>query len=59
MGALASEQVASIRSVRVTGDALEMDLTDGRSVAAPLAWYPRLLHGTSVERERWVLIGQG
>jgi len=25
----------------------------------PLAWYPRLLHGTPAERDRWRLIGRG
>jgi len=43
----------------VTGDTLTVELSDGRSIAAPLAWYPRLLHGTAEERGRWRLIGQG
>ena len=33
-------------SVSVTPDMLEVGLDDGRTVAAPLAWFPRLLHGT-------------
>ena len=49
------------RAVRVTAskDALAVDLTDGRTVIAPLAWYPRLLHGAPHERTRWRLIGAG
>ncbi|QEH34906.1 hypothetical protein OJF2_34510 [Aquisphaera giovannonii] len=43
----------------VTEDTLSVELSDGRSIAAPLAWYPRLLHGTPQERSRWRLIGQG
>jgi hypothetical protein len=45
--------------VTVTKDALAVDLADGRTVIAPLAWYPRLLHGTGEERRRWRLIGRG
>jgi hypothetical protein len=35
--------------VLVTEDSLVVDLADGRTVTAPLAWYPRLLHGTPKE----------
>jgi hypothetical protein len=45
--------------VFVTNDTLTVELSDGRSLAAPLAWFPRLLHGTPDERDRWRLIGQG
>lgn len=49
------------RAVRVgiAKDELRVDLSDGRTVIAPLAWYPRLLHGTDAERKRWRLIGRG
>ncbi len=43
----------------VTRDALAVDLADGRTVIAPLIWYPRLLHGNAAERARWRLIGKG
>ncbi|MDR3632689.1 MAG: DUF2442 domain-containing protein [Isosphaeraceae bacterium] len=46
-------------SVIVTDDTLTLELSDGRSVSAPLAWYPRLLHGAAQERSRCRLIGQG
>ena len=60
MNSSTSEPALS-RAVRVsvTKDALAVDLADGRTVIAPLAWYPRLLHGTSEERRRWRLIGRG
>jgi hypothetical protein len=45
--------------VVVTDDTLTVDLSDGRSVSAPLAWYPRLLYGSAAERQHWRLIGQG
>ena len=49
------------RAVRATisKDELTVDLSDGWAVIAPLAWYPRLLHGTDVERKQWKLIGAG
>lgn len=50
---------ATARDVRVSGDALTVELSDGRSVSVPLAWYPRLAHGRPAERRRWELIGDG
>ena len=50
---------AFAQSVRVTNDTLTMNLADGRSISVPLAWYPRLAHGTPVERTNWRLIGRG
>ena len=50
---------ALAQDVRVTEDALIVDLADGRTVSVPLAWYPRLAHGTSDERTQWRLIGRG
>ena len=45
--------------VVITEDALIVDLSDGRTISVPLAWYPRLWHGTPAERDNWRLIGQG
>ena len=60
MSSLASDiQIGRALRVAVTEDALAVDLADGRTVIAPLAWYPRLLHGTNEERKRWRLIGGG
>ena len=44
-------------SVTVTEDTFSVDLTDGRTISVPLAWYPRLLHGTQKERLKWRFIG--
>lgn len=46
-------------NVKVTDDTLIVDLSDGRSLSVPLAWYPRLLHGTPRERQNWRFIGDG
>lgn len=45
--------------VSITDDELIVQLEDGRTVAVPLVWYPRLLHGTKRERARWRVIGRG
>jgi hypothetical protein len=46
-------------AVRLTEDALVVDLADGRTVSLPLAWYPRLLQGSPEERAHHRLIGDG
>jgi Protein of unknown function (DUF2442) len=51
-GALASR-------VTVTEDTLSVELADGRTIAAPLAWYPRLAHASADERNTWRLIAGG
>ena len=52
-------RVAEALTVSVTDEALTVELADGRTLSVPLAWYPRLLHGTSEERRHWRLIGRG
>lgn len=47
------------QDVKVTRDSLKVELSDGRTISAPLTWYPRLLHATVEERENWRLIGRG
>jgi hypothetical protein len=36
----------SARSVRFDDNCMWVDLSDGRILAVPLAWFPRLLHAT-------------
>ena len=55
MSSLAAE--ARAQNVVVTEDTLSVDLNDGRTISVPLAWYPRLLHGTIEERGNWQFIG--
>ena len=45
--------------VSVTDDELIVDLTDGRRIIIPLAWYPRLLYACPSERHNWRLLGDG
>jgi hypothetical protein len=51
--------VVRAETVTITGDTITVELSDGRSISEPLAWYPRLLHGTLEERTNWRLIGGG
>ncbi len=48
-----------IKSVSCDDDRLTVDLMDGRSIAVPLAWYPRLFDATPAQRGRWELAGGG
>ncbi len=60
MNTLAIElRLAKAQNVKVTDDELVVELNDGRTIAVPLVWYPRLLHGTPEEREKWRLTGDG
>ncbi|MBI1786508.1 MAG: DUF2442 domain-containing protein [Acidobacteria bacterium] len=52
-----SEAIA--QSLRLRDDALAVHLADGRTITVPLAWFPRLAHGTPAERANWRLIGGG
>ena len=52
-GSIAASQVA------ITDDSLTVELSDGRTISVPLAWYPRLQHGTVEERGHRRPIGQG
>lgn len=46
-------------SVDVTDDSVCVELADGRSVSAPLVWFPRLLRAAPDVRKNWKLIGAG
>jgi len=48
-----------VNKVTVTDEKVIVDLADGRSLSVPLAWYPRLLHGSPEERHNWQLLGDG
>jgi Protein of unknown function (DUF2442) len=48
-----------IQQVAITEDSLTVELSDGRTVSVPLAWYPRLFHGNQKERKNWRLIANG
>lgn len=60
MNTLAVEiRIPEALNVTITDDTLSVDLSDGRSISAPIAWFPRLLHSSEEERNNWRLIGKG
>jgi len=52
-------EVPFAQEVTVTDETLGVELSDGRSIAVPLGWYPRLVHATASERSNWKLVGKG
>ena len=49
----------SARSVRFDDNSMWVDLSDGRVIAVPLAWFPRLLHASAQQRELVEFSSQG
>jgi hypothetical protein len=45
---------SSVKATRVhfDPDSMWVNLSDGRILAVPLAWFPRLLHATAEQREQ-------
>jgi len=50
---------ATAIDVAVKDDRLVVILADGRELAAPLTWFPRLLDATEEQRRNWRLVGRG
>jgi len=48
-----------VLDVRFDEASLIVDLMDGRTISAPLAWYPRLLKATPDQRRNWEKAGAG
>jgi Protein of unknown function (DUF2442) len=48
-----------VLDVRFDDYSLIVDLMDGRTISAPLTWYPRLLKATAEQRAHWEKCGAG
>jgi hypothetical protein len=59
MGILAINADERVANVQFSEDELRVTLMDGRTISAPLAWYPRLLHATVKQRKNWQTCGAG
>jgi len=59
MSTSAVEVVPRATDVECTDQDLVVLLDDGRRLSAPLAWFPRLLAATPLQRAQWRLIGAG
>ena len=53
------DESAIAKRVHVTDDGLSVELADGRTIAVPLEWFPRLSHATAKERATWRLMAVG
>ncbi|KJS40059.1 MAG: hypothetical protein VR70_06690 [Rhodospirillaceae bacterium BRH_c57] len=49
----------SPKALRFDDDSMWVDLSDGRTVGVPLAWFPRLLHASPAQREDYELSRRG
>jgi len=52
---------SSVRATRVhfDPDSMWVDLSDGRTISVPLAWFPRLLHSSAEQREQVRISSRG
>ncbi len=59
MGILTLAADERVKNVSFTEDSISVDLMDGRTISAPLIWYPRLYHATSEQLADWQISGGG
>ena len=59
MGILATAADERVKSVSFDADRLIVDLMDGRTIAVPLEWYPRLANAAPSQRINWQRAGGG
>jgi hypothetical protein len=59
MGILAPGADERVANVEFDDDVLSVALMDGRTISVPLAWYPRLLNASDVQRKNWRIGGGG
>ena len=50
---------AKATSVRFDPDSMWVELSDGRTLGVPLAWFPRLLRATAEQREQVRISSRG
>jgi len=59
MSTLAVELHPQAQAVSCTEESIVVELVDGRTVSAPLVWFPKLSHATKKQLENWELLGDG
>ncbi|MGL4543476.1 MAG: DUF2442 domain-containing protein [Polymorphobacter sp.] len=59
MATLARTRDERATTVRFVDAQLVVDLRDGRTIATPLVWYPRLRSATPEQRANWQINGSG
>ena len=56
---VASPPEPRARGIEFVADALVVHLEDGRSLAVPLEWFPRLRDATPEQRSHYAMVGHG
>lgn len=59
MGILTLTADERVKDVTFTEDSISVDLMDGRTISAPLLWYPRLSHASVEQLVNWQVSGGG
>ena len=59
MSSLAVELHPQAYNIKCTNEAIIIDLIDGRTVSAPLIWFPLLAKASKEELDNWELLGDG
>lgn len=59
MGILALTADERVVTVTFDDNTVSVVLRDGRTITVPLAWYPKLLHGSPEQRSHWEIAGGG
>ncbi len=59
MSNLAVELHPQAINIECTDSLLIVELADGRSISAPLVWFPRLSKASKEQLENWELLGAG
>ena len=59
MSTLAVESHPQAQNITCTDAAIIVELLDGRTISAPLVWFPRLSQATKEQLDNWELLGDG
>lgn len=59
MSTLEAELHPQAHNVKCTDVAIFVELLDGRTISAPLVWFPRLAEAKIEQLENWELLGDG
>jgi len=59
MSTLAVELHPQAHSIKCTDTTIIVELIDGRTISAPLVWFPKLSQASKKQLENWELLGDG
>ena len=59
MNTLAVELHPQAQNIICTNEAIIVELVDGRTISAPLVWFPRLSQASKKQLENWEILGDG